>query len=130
MLALVIVIYQRFVIDDGCDFVDAIGRDAHRRQRACSDGVRLDHRADPRDQLLIAQPDERGDRRVLVQSRGLSDDGKWLLDQREIPLPSIQQGEFGGGRGHCPIRVARAVKKMPEGSLAVSSAFLAKVAVS
>ena len=66
----------------------------------------------------------------LVERRGAADDLEGFVDQREIMLPAIDQCQFGGIRAHCPILVARAVKKMPDGFCAEICPFFAKVAVS
>ena len=130
VLALVVVRDQRLAADDPRHLLQPVRRDLHRRERAHADRVGPDHGADARDQVMLAHAAEDAERLLLTERGGAPDDLERLLHQREVVLPAIDQTEFDGARGHCPILVARAVKKMPEGFCAEISAFFAKEAAS
>ena len=130
MGALVIMGDERLAADDRRHLFQPLGGNLQRRQRAGADGVRPHHRADPRDHPDLAQATKNPDRFARIERRGAADDLERFVDQREIMLPAIDQCQFGGIRAHCPILVARAVKKMPDGFCAEICPFFAKVAAS
>jgi len=86
--------------------------------------------ADARKDTRIAEPLQGRERRLLIEPEIPAEPGKGPLDQREVPLPTIDQSNVGHARHHCPILVARALKKIPDGFAASISAFLAKLPVS
>ena len=63
--------------------------------------------------------------RVRSETEALRDGSVGPGLERKVALELVEQAELGRGDGsgldaHCPIRLARAVKKMPEGLRAVS----------
>ena len=130
MLALVIVRHQRLATDCTCNLLQSLRRHLHCSKRARTHGIRPHDGADPGDHVVLAHPAENADGFVLVERRETADYLEGLFDQRKAVLPAIDERELDWVRCHCPILVARAVKKIPEGFCAGISAFLAKVAVS
>src|SRR5262249_48361614 len=126
----VIVRDQRLAADDLSHLLEPAQWDLHRRERARADRVGPDHGADARDEVVLPHAAEDTDRLLLAERGGASDDLERLLHKGKVVLPAIDQIEFDGARGHCPILVARTVKKMPEGFCAGISAFFVKEAAS
>src|SRR6516165_4146223 len=130
MLTLVIVGNERLAAYKLGNRLQPFRRDRECSQRAGANGVRPNHRADARYRPTIPHALEDADGLVKLYRCEATNKLERPLDQREIVLPAIDQCQFERARCHCPILVARAVKKMPDGFCAGISAFLTNVVAS
>ncbi len=74
---------------------EPIRRDRQRGERRGAGRVRPHHRADARQRAAFAQPPQPLDRFVFVDADRFPEHGEWPLDEREIPLPGIDQSTIG-----------------------------------
>ncbi len=132
VLALIVVIDETLLRDKRRNLFKLAGWAGESGKGAGARRVRAHHGADAADNSQLLQALQSSEDISLVAVTEAGDFGKWPAQQWESTLPLV--GQFNSGikrrRNHSPIRLARAVKKMPLGLRAGSSANFDRVAVS